>query len=188
MSAEDPQIDLAEFRRALSCFATGVAVVTTRDACGARVGMTISSFNSVSLDPPLVLWSIANDAYSFDTFMHVDYFAVNVLTMDQQDLSARFATQGIDKFAGLACREGLHGMPILPEYAACFECRTEHRYQGGDHTIVVGRVLRLEDRESDPLIFYRGRFLRKGGPYPEQRPAPKPRGLASRSKRGSSAR
>jgi 3-hydroxy-9,10-secoandrosta-1,3,5(10)-triene-9,17-dione monooxygenase reductase component len=169
MSADDPQIDLAEFRQALSCFATGVAVATTLAEDGEPVGMTISSFNSVSLDPPLVLWSIANGSYSFDAFMRADYFAVNVLTMEQQDLSARFAQRGAAKFAGLDCRAGLRGVPILPEYAACFECRTEHRYTGGDHTIIVGRVLRLEDRESDPLIFYRGRFLRKGGPYPEER-------------------
>lgn len=168
MSAnDDPQIDLAEFRRALSCFATGVAVVTTLDVNNERVGMTISSFNSVSLDPPLVLWSIANNSYSYDAFMNAEYFAVNVLTMEQEHLSARFATKGIDKFDGLDCREGLHGAPILPEYAACFECSTEHRYDGGDHQIIVGRVLRLEDRETDPLIFYRGRFLRKGGPYPD---------------------
>ena len=169
MPNDDPSIDLADFRRALSCFATGVAVVTTVDRRGARVGMTISSFNSVSLDPPLVLWSIAVKACSYETFINAEYFAVHVLTMEQQDLSARFARTGADKFAGLDCREGLRGVPILPEYAACFECRTEHRHAGGDHRIIVGRVLRLEDRESDPLIFYRGRFLRKGGPYPEDR-------------------
>ena len=170
MSSDDSQFDPAEFRRALSCFATGVAVVTTLDESRRRIGMTISSFNSVSMDPPLILWSIAENAYSYATFMNAEYFAVNVLTMEQQGLSARFAQSGADKFAGLDCRVGLHGVPILPEYAACFECRTEHRHEGGDHRIIVGRVLRLEDRESDPLIFYRGRFLRKGGPYPEDRP------------------
>ncbi len=168
MVSDDPQIDLGEFRRALSCFATGVAVATTRKGSGERVGMTISSFNSVSLDPPLVLWSIANNAYSYDAFMNAEYFAVNVLTMKQQHLSSRFAQRGEDKFEGIECHDGLHGVPILPEYAACFECRTEHRYDGGDHKIIVGRVLRLEDRESDPLILYRGRFLTKGGRYPEQ--------------------
>lgn len=167
MSSEDSIIDLDDFRRALSCFATGVAVVTTLDGNGDRVGMTISSFNSVSLDPPLVLWSIANDSYSYDAFIDAEYFAVNVLTMGQQALSDRFATRDADKFEGLEFREGLHGLPILPEYAACFECRREHRYFGGDHEIIVGRVLRLDDRETDPLIIYRGRFLRKGGPNPE---------------------
>ena len=166
-NTEDPQIDLGEFRRALSCFATGVAVVTTLDSKGERAGMTISSFSSVSLDPPLVLWSIANNAFSYDAFIDARYFAVNVLTMEQESLSARFATRGIDKFDGLDCIEGLHGVPILPDYAACFECRTEHQHEGGDHKIIVGRVLRLEDRETDPLIYYRGRFLKKGGPYPD---------------------
>ncbi len=166
MSQEpDPKIDLIEFRRALSCFATGVAVVTALDADRQKAGMTISSFNSVSLDPPLVLWSIAEDSYSYKVFMEAEYFAVNVLAMHQKDLSTRFAQKGTDKFDGIDSREGLHGVPILPEYAACFECRTEHRYEGGDHKIIVGRVLRFEDRETDPLIFYRGRFLRKGGPY-----------------------
>ena len=155
---DDPEIDLDEFRRALGCFATGVAVVTTLDASGERVGITVSSFNSVSMDPPLVLWSIADDAMSYDTFMNAKYFAVNLLTSGQQELSARFASKGADKFEGLDCREGLHGSPILPEYAACFECRTEHRYEGGDHKIIVGRVLRLEDTDADPLIFYHGHF------------------------------
>lgn len=163
--ADDPQIDLGEFRRALSCFATGVAVATTVDTAGVPAGITISSFNSVSLDPPLVLWSIANDAYSYDAFINAEYFAVNVLTMAQQHLSARFAQRGTDKFNGLATREGLNGVPLLSEYAACFECRTEYRYEGGDHKIIVGRVLRLEDRETEPLIIYRGRFLGKGGAY-----------------------
>lgn len=167
--SDDPQIDLGEFRRALSCFATGVAVVTTIDEEREPVGMTVSSFNSVSLDPPLVLWSIANDAQSYDSFISAEHFAVNVLTMEQQHLSARFATKGIDKFDGLDCREGLHGIPVLPDYAACFVCSTEHRYEGGDHKIIVGRVLHLEDRETDPLIFYRGRFLKNGGSDPQSR-------------------
>ncbi|MGI9235620.1 MAG: flavin reductase family protein [Woeseiaceae bacterium] len=166
-SNDESQIDLADFRRALSCFATGVAVVTTLDADGEKVGMTISSFNSVSLDPPLVLWSIAEDSMGYDIFTKAEYFAVNVLAMHQKELSNRFARTGENKFDGLACRDGIHGVPILPDYAACFECRTEHRYEGGDHKIIVGRVLHMEDRETDPLIFYRGRFLRKGGPYPE---------------------
>ena len=167
----DSGIDIAEYRRALSCFATGVAVVTTRDDDGEKLGMTISSFNSVSLDPPLVLWSIAKNALSYDKFSTAEHFAVNVLAMHQKDVSARFAQSGADKFEGLDCRSGIERSPILPEYAACFECSLEHCYDGGDHSIIVGRVLRFEDRETDPLIFYRGRFLRKGGPYPEDQPA-----------------
>jgi flavin reductase (DIM6/NTAB) family NADH-FMN oxidoreductase RutF len=166
----DNGIDLVEYRRALSCFATGVAVATTLDENGQRAGMTISSFSSVSLDPPLVLWSIANDSVSYDAFMSAEYFAVNILAMSQNDISTRFAQSGNDKFEGLECREGIGGVPILPEYAATFECSAEHRYDGGDHKIIVGRVLRFEDREIDPLIFYRGRFLRKDGLYPDVEP------------------
>ncbi len=159
MSDEEIQTDSGDFRRALSCFATGVAVATARDASGKPTGITISSFNSVSLDPPLILWSIANDAQSYDAFYEAEYFAVNVLTRTQHELSARFAAKGADKFAGLDCREGVHGVPVLPEYAACFECRTEYRYNGGDHKILVGRVLRFDGRDADPLIIHRGRFL-----------------------------
>ena len=153
------ELDLTEYRRAMSCFATGVAVVTAVDKSGAKVGMTINSFNSVSLQPPLVLWSIANDSQSFATFVDAEHFAVNVLAIHQQNICEQFAARGTDKFNGLECSEGIAGVPILPTYSAVFECRAEHRYDVGDHAILVGRVLRFEDRETDPLIFYRGHYL-----------------------------
>ncbi len=159
---QEPEIDLGEFRRALSCFATGVAVATTLDENGERVGMTISSFSSVSLTPPLILWSIAHNAHGYDAFMNAEYFAVNVLAKHQEQLSDLFATRGVNKFDGLECREGLHGSPILPDYAACFECRTEYRYEGGDHKIIVGRVLQFDERESEPLIRYRSGYFSYG--------------------------
>lgn len=121
--------------------------------------MTISSFNSVSIDPPLVLWSIANGARRYRQFVGNRYFAVNVLALHQQDLSSQFARSAGNEFAGLKWESGVGGSPVLPEYAACFECETEHVYEGGDHKIIVGRVLELDDRETEPLIFYRGRFL-----------------------------
>lgn len=155
----DPKI----YRRALSCFATGVAVVTTTEDDGTPVGMTISSFNSVSIDPPLVLWSIAKVARRYEQFVSNQYFVVNVLALHQQDLSTRFSRSGGNEFAGLEWVAGLGGAPILPEYAACFECETENVYEGGDHKIIVGRVCELDDRETDPLIFYRGQFLEKVG-------------------------
>ena len=161
---QEPELDLGEFRRALSCFATGVAVATTLDEKGERVGMTISSFSSVSLEPPLVLWSIAHNAHGYDAFINAEHFAVNVLAKHQEQLSDLFATRGVDKFDGLDCREGRHGSPILPDYAACFECRTENIYEGGDHKIIVGRVLRFDERESEPLIRYRSSYLRTGEP------------------------
>ncbi len=153
------ELDLTEYRRAMSCFATGVAVVTAVDKSGAKVGMTINSFNSVSLQPPLVLWSIANDSQSFATFVDAEHFAVNVLAIHQQNICEQFAARGTDKFNGLECSEGIAGVPILPTYSAVFECRAEHRYDVGDHAILVGRVLRFEDRETDPLIFCRGHYL-----------------------------
>ena len=129
--------------------------------------MTISSFSSVSLDPPLVLWSIAYEAHGYDAFINAEHFAVNVLAKGQERLSERFATRGVDKFEGLGCRDGRYGSPILPEYAAFFECSTEHRYDGGDHKIIVGRVLCFDERESGPLIRYRSSFLRIGETSPE---------------------
>ena len=111
----DNNVDLQKFKRALSCFATGVAVVTALDGDGAKVGMTVSSFNSVSLDPPLVLWSIANDANSYSVFTNANYFAVNVLAMHQDQLSSQFAQKGGDKFEGLECQSGIEGVPNQPE-------------------------------------------------------------------------
>jgi len=143
----------------MGCFATGVAVVTAIDRNGTKVGMTINSFNSVSLDPPLVLWSIANDSQSFDTFVEAEHFAVNVLAIHQQNICEQFAARGTDKFNGLDCDAGIAGVPILPAYSAIFECKAEDRYDCGDHAILVGRVLRFEDRKTDPLIFYRGHYL-----------------------------
>ncbi len=159
MTLNEPE----EIRRAFGCFATGVAVATTLDENGERVGMTISSFNSVSVDPPLVLWSIANDSLSYDAFATAEHFAVNVLAGHQEELSERFAARGGDKFAGLECKNGVAGSPILPEFAACFECTTEHRYAGGDHLIIVGRVVHFEHRACDPLIFHRGHYLGSDG-------------------------
>jgi flavin reductase (DIM6/NTAB) family NADH-FMN oxidoreductase RutF len=161
--ADRTKIDPDEFRRALGRFATGLTVVTTLDAKGEKVGMTVSSFNSVSLEPPLILWSVGFDSLSYDVFTEADYFAVHILTQDHEDLCDRFAQSGENKFDGLDCREGIHGVPILPEFVACFECSTEHIYPGGDHKIIVGRVHAFESRDADPLIIYRSRFLGKNG-------------------------
>lgn len=120
--------------------------------------MTVSSFNSVSIEPPLVLWSIDRESNSIEYFEDAQYFAVNVLSVDQQDLADKFAARGVDRFAGLDCRIGFGGVPVLPEFSACFECETYDRYDGGDHVIVLGRVLSFEDRATDPLIFYRGHY------------------------------
>lgn len=159
LTLSSSDIDLTEFRRALGCFATGVAVVTALDRNGAKTGITVNSFNSVSLDPPLVLWSVADESLNYDVFVRADHFAVHVLAADQRETCERFAAKGVDRFEGMNCNEGVGGVPLLPDYSAIFECETEYRYKGGDHMIIVGRVLRFEDRKTDPLIFYRGHFL-----------------------------
>lgn len=156
---EHVDLDTNEYRHALSLFATGVSVVTALDPDGSKVGITVSSFNSVSLDPPLVLWSVGLESMSYDAFTAAGHFAVHVLAKHQEDLCDYFAQRIPDKFNGLDLRDGLGGVPILPDFAACFECSTEHVYPGGDHQIIVGRVRHFEYRDSEPLIIYRSGFL-----------------------------
>jgi flavin reductase (DIM6/NTAB) family NADH-FMN oxidoreductase RutF len=112
------------------------------------------------LDPPLVLWSVGEDSSSFNAFVDAEHFAVNILATHQRDICEQFAARGTDKFIGLECGEGVAGIPILPEFSAVFECHTEYCYDGGDHKIIVGRVLRFEDHNTDPLIFFRGHYLK----------------------------
>lgn len=151
-----------EFRNALGSFTTGVTVVTALGRGGQKVGMTVNSFNSVSLEPALVLWSIAKDSNCFEDFMAAESFAIHVLTADQQEISDCFAQTGADKFAGISCSQGLSGIPILPHYSACFQCQLEHQYEGGDHIILVGRVIQFDDKldteNHKPLLFYRGQY------------------------------
>lgn len=151
-------MDTRAFRNALGQFATGVTIVTARGACGEDVGATVSSFNSVSLDPPMVLWSLDKRAYSRAAFESSTHFAVHVLTLEQRELAERFARRGVDKFAALQCRTGLGQAPLLPECAACFECVTRHQYDGGDHVIFVGEVERFEHLPGAPLLFHGGAF------------------------------
>ena len=146
------------FRNALGAFATGVTIVTTRGHDGQPVGVTASSFNSVSLDPPLVLWSLAKSSRSHDDFCEGDHFAIHVLAAHQDELSGRFARSGQDKFSGIEWRAGEGASPILPEYAALLQCRTRHRYDGGDHVILVGEVLAFERSDHPPLLFHSGRY------------------------------
>lgn len=151
-------LDPRAFRNALGQFATGVTIVTACDSSGERVGATVSSFNSVSLDPPLVLWSLDKRAHSRTVFESSSYFAVHVLKLEQQELAKRFATRGANKFTGLSCSPGLGAVPLLSDCAACFECETRHRYDGGDHLIFVGEVKRFAHAPCAPLVFHGGAF------------------------------
>jgi 3-hydroxy-9,10-secoandrosta-1,3,5(10)-triene-9,17-dione monooxygenase reductase component len=150
--------DARNLRGALGQFATGVTVITTVDGDKSPVGVTASSFNSVSLDPPLVLWSLAKTARSMKAFEESGYFCVHVLGASQEELSARFATPGSDKFAGQEWIPGHGEVPLLPDFAARFQCKTTHMYEGGDHLIFVGEVLDYEKSDEPPLVFHGGRY------------------------------
>jgi flavin reductase (DIM6/NTAB) family NADH-FMN oxidoreductase RutF len=157
------RIDPLLFRGALGLFATGVTIVTASHSKAGLIGITANSFNSVSLDPPLVLFSVANTARSLRSFLEAPGFAVNVLRKDQKRLSTRFARQGIDKWAGVDYEPGRFGAPLLPGTMAAFDCLHYAQYEGGDHLIIVGRVVAMEhDVEGDPLLFYRGRYCAIG--------------------------
>jgi len=157
-------IDSAQLRRALGAFVTGVTVVTTSTAAGDPVGITVNSFNAVSLSPPLVLWSLSLRAASFDAFVQSSHFAVNVLGAHQIALSERFATTGGDKFAGVAWHKALADMPLLEGTAASFICRNVHRFPGGDHLIFLGEVVAFAKSARAPLVYANGRYaaLRDG--------------------------
>lgn len=153
------RVDPRELRRCLGSFVTGVTVVTTRADDGTPVGMTVNSFNSVSLDPPLVLWSLRNDAGSAAVFGRARRFAINILAEAQIGVSQRFATPAPDRFAGIDWRPGLEGVPLIDGCAAWLDCRTEAIYPGGDHQVFIGRVDRLEHSSRPPLAYGAGRYL-----------------------------
>lgn len=144
-------------RQSLGQFATGVAIVTAQGE-SQSVGVTVNSFSSVSLDPPLVQWSIAKSSQSNPVFMVASHFAVHVMTADQIDLASRFARSGPDKFAGLHSSVGLGGAPLLHDCAAVFECSAHARHDAGDHTILIGRVERYQHQDRPLLLFAKGRY------------------------------
>ena len=152
------EIDERALRHALGRFATGVAVITTSTASGRLEGLTVNSFASVSLDPPLVLWCLQRTAPSFASFTAAGVFAVSVLGADQRALSHRFATAAAHKFGDIPHVVGYGGAPRLADALAWFECRTERTVDGGDHVIFIGRVVRAGYRDGEPLVFSAGRY------------------------------
>lgn len=153
--------DSRTLRDALGCFATGVTVVTTLAPDGTPMGLTANSFTSVSLDPPLLLVCLHNQAASLPAFLAADHFAVNVLHIGQQPVSGRFATRGEDRFATTPCEEWESRVPIIRHSLASFECARHAVHEGGDHQILVGRVLRVRfEPRRDPLLYFRGRYRR----------------------------
>jgi flavin reductase (DIM6/NTAB) family NADH-FMN oxidoreductase RutF len=159
-----PQIDPIEpklFRQLLGCFPTGVAVITTRNAQGQPVGLTCNSFSSVSLEPPLVLFSLRTASSLLGTFTEAGNFAINILAQNQDALSGRFASSKIaDKFDGVAWRPGRLGTPLIDDCLASFECDVYARHEAGDHVIFIGEVRHMADGSADhALVFYKGAYM-----------------------------
>ena len=147
-----------DLRNALGGFATGVTVVTARNGDGTTAGVTVNSFCSVSLDPPLVLWCLCKSASSGRVFLDATHFAIHVLAEDQAHLSTRFSRPSHDKFAGLDVSRGLGGAPVLDGVVSLFECRCEQRIDAGDHYIMLGRVERYGHTGGPPLLFHTGAY------------------------------
>ncbi len=156
--ASSRQFDTAQFRQALGQFATGVTVITTRQANGQFYGLTANSFNSLSLEPPLVLWSLSNASSSMATFSGNSHYVINVLAADQGHLAERFAKRLDNRFEGVEFSLSRTGQPILKGAVAWFECHNHRRYPEGDHVIFVGEVEHCELNPAAALIFHCGRF------------------------------
>lgn len=153
-------IESQELRRIMGHFATGVTVITTKDVDGRPNGLTANAFMSLSLDPPLVLISVDKGAQCYACFNLQNGFTVNFLSESQEDVSRRFATKGIDKFAGLQWRVGDNGAAILDGALGYIECKITQCYEGGDHTIVIGEVVNAQASGERPLLFFKGKYSR----------------------------
>ena len=157
--AQSPSFSSSEFRHALGMFATGVTIITARALDGRLIGLTASSFNSVSLAPPLVLWSLSRAAGSLVALSTGSHYAINILAADQKALAERFASMEKDRWAGVEFTQGTGGAPLLAGAVATFECFNRSRYDEGDHVIFVGEVEHCSHREgASPLLFHGGKF------------------------------
>ncbi len=159
MNTKTPFIT-TDFRKALGSFATGVTIVTTLAEDGQRVGVTANSFSSVSLEPALVLWSLKKNSPSMDAFDHSARFAINVLTLTQTDLSKRFASPIPDKFNTVAYSDGIAGIPLIDNCAACFQCKTYQRIEAGDHILYLGEVEAYAYQDLATLMFCKGKYMK----------------------------
>jgi flavin reductase (DIM6/NTAB) family NADH-FMN oxidoreductase RutF len=160
LASDSSAIDPRDFRNALGSYATGVTIITASDDDGKPYGITCNSFASVSLNPPLVLWSLLLYSSSLDVFQNASHFAVHVLGASQQAVAGKFAKSSDDKFAGVEWTAGLGRAPLLAESVATFQCRSVNRYYGGDHVIFLGAVEAYSYNRNEPLLFLRGGFGR----------------------------
>ncbi|MBL4837922.1 MAG: flavin reductase family protein [Kordiimonadaceae bacterium] len=154
---KETSITQQDFRTSMGQFATGVTVVSTKDQQGAPYGMTASSFGSISLDPPLVQWSITTKSFSYPIFSAASTFAINILSTDQQNISDIF-TKPIDRFENVSWEIGMEGLPLIHGCLSWIECSVENQIVCGDHTIFIGRVRRARYFEKKPLLFWRGGY------------------------------
>jgi len=162
-------VDPADFRRALGQFAASVTVVTTRDAQGRSLGLTVTAFASVSLEPPLVLVCVDHRSEAHAGFRHAGLFGVSILAEEQEEVSRRFAVGGAAKFKGLELATGSTGVPLIPGALAHLECRVSGMHVAGDHTIYVGEVLSVDVRPGRPLLYHdRGYRRLAAGEEPEE--------------------
>lgn len=160
LASNSSPIDPRDFRNALGTYATGVTIITAADGDGRPYGLTCNSFASVSLNPPLVLWSLLLYSSSLNVFQNASHFAVNVLGVSQQALASKFAKSSDDKFADVGWAPGLGRAPLLADSVATFQCRSVNRYYGGDHVIFLGAVEAYAYNREEPLLFLRGSFGR----------------------------
>ena len=158
----EPSNDPRALRDVLGQFATGVTVITTIGDEDAPVGLTANSFSSVSLDPPLVAWSLGLNAPSLSAFRNHPAFAINILCDQSKDLALNFARPAANKFAGIECNRGFANVPLLAAAAATIECQTETRIAAGDHEIFLGKVINFKSSDRRPLVFHNGQFATLG--------------------------
>ena len=158
MSKKHSPTDHASLKQAFACFPTGVAVVTTM-AGDKPTGLTVSSFNTVSLDPPLILWSLSIASFSLQHFQKGDHFAVNILSGTQASLSQHFAQTEIARFTSIDWHLSAHNLPIIEGVAAILECQTWQIHKGGDHDIIIGKVIAHQHSARPPLIYGKGKFF-----------------------------
>jgi len=157
-------VDAREIRNVMGHFATGVTVITTKDTAGKPFGLTVNSFTSLSLNPPLVIVCVDKTVDCYSCFDDSKVFAVNVLNEDQEELSRRFATKGLEKFEGIQWRMGENGSPLLDGVIGAIECKVTQSYEGGDHTIFLGEILSATAKGDRPLLFFKGKYIRLPSP------------------------
>jgi flavin reductase (DIM6/NTAB) family NADH-FMN oxidoreductase RutF len=160
LASDSSPIDPRDFRNALGTYATGVTIITATGTDGKPYGLTCNSFASVSLNPPLVLWSLVVYSSSLSVFQNAGHFAVNVLGASQQALANKFAKSSEDKFVGVEWTPGVGNAPLLKDTVANFQCRAVNRYYGGDHVIFLGAVEAYAYNRNEPLLFARGGYGR----------------------------